>query len=175
MKYLKVLHNYFQNLFKRSDSSDTILPPVFIADNEKIARTIYSPMNLDKKNNLNTNAFKSPPVIDEVSVNRLNYTSASFLKKLGKYFQNNDDRIYYGFAILDASEIRSFTFDVFYSPKNEPVLNNYHSDIKTGYSRKRGEALPSELNDKIKELTKAARFYIDPSPKDKLWKGKDLI
>lgn len=58
--------------------------PLEIENSEKIARSIFSPVNVTKSEKLRTNAFKSPPNIDEVSVNRLDYANATICKKLSK-------------------------------------------------------------------------------------------
>jgi len=158
--------------------------PTDIDDNEKIARSVFSPINLNKKGKLNANTYKSPAGIDEVSVNRLTYTTPNFCKKISKSIeQPQNRREYFGLAILDTSEIRKCKADILYSPIYLPTKskNIYHSDIKVGHIKEKvkngmqGEPLPAEIQYKIKQLTDNARFYKDPNPNDDNWTGDELI
>ena len=62
--------------------------PQLIANDEKIVRSIFSPINLNKNQTLKFNAFRPPANSDEISVNRLNYTTPSFCKALSKKMAN---------------------------------------------------------------------------------------
>ncbi len=169
----------FPNTLSQWFKKDNSLPkvPLNFEDTEKIVRTVYSPYNFDKKKgSLNPNLFRSPFDIDEISVNRLNYTTASFCKKISKENQIVGERDYFGFAVLLREEITNSKCSIVYSPIKEPKekINYFHSDIKIGYIPKRGEQYPSEISKKIKDLTKLARFYIDPLPTSNEWIGEDL-
>ena len=72
----------FLNLFKSSKKLQ-LLSSEF-SDTEKIARSVFSPVNVNKSDELRTNVYKSPAEMDEVSVNRLDYTNADNLKNLSK-------------------------------------------------------------------------------------------
>jgi len=150
--------------------------PEIIADNEKIIRAIYSPINLHKnKQRLNNNFYRPPADSNEVSVNRFDFTDAVFLKTLAKQFQNPEHRrIYFGFEILDAVEIRANELKVVYSPLTEPVINPFHADIVFEHTVKRGEQLPAEVSYKIRQLAQKARFYEDPQPDNEDWSGEEL-
>ena len=151
--------------------------PKIIADNEKIIRAIYSPINLHKnKQGLNNNFYRPPADSNEVSVNRFDFTDVGFLKTLAKRFQNPEHRrVYFGFAILDAFDIRTDELEVVYSPLTEPVVNPFHADIVFEHTVKRGEQLPAEVSYKIKQLTQKARFYEDPQPDKDDWNGEELV
>lgn len=151
--------------------------PEIIADNEKIIRAIYAPINLHKnKQRLNNNFYRPPAGSNEVSVNRFDFTDAIFLKTLAKQFQNPEHRrVYFGFAILDAAEIRANELEVAYSPLTEPVANPYHADILFEHTVKKGEQLPAEVSHKIRQLTQIARFYEDPQADNEDWNGKELV
>lgn len=139
---------------------------------------MYSPFNLKKPNKLDPNLFKSPKDKDEVSVNRLDFTTPLFCKRLAKKWQNPvGKKNYSGFAILDQKEILDLEFYTIYSPITKPKKekNLFHSDIKSGIIVKTGETLPSELSLKIKKLTEKARYYPDPNITSKEWHGSALI
>ena len=76
----------FLNLFKSSKKLQ-LLSSEF-SDTEKIARSVFSPVNVNKSDELRTNVYKSPAEMDEVSVNRLDYTNADNLKNLSKKIEN---------------------------------------------------------------------------------------
>lgn len=151
--------------------------PEIIGDNEKIIRAIYSPINLHKnKTRLNNNFYRPPADSNEVSVNRFDFTDVVFMKELAKKFQKPESRrIYFGFAMLDALEIRASQLEIIYSPLTEPVINKFHADIIFEHTPKRGEQLPAEVSYKIRELTKKARFYEDPQPEHEDWSGDELV
>jgi hypothetical protein len=151
--------------------------PNEIDDDEKIIRAIYSPINLHKnKSKINNNFYKPRAGEDEISVNRLDYTTPVFLKNLAKAFQNIEGgRNYFGFSLLKASEIRENKFRVEFSPIKEPIENPYHADIKINFTVEKGVPLDSELSHKIKNLTVQSRFYPDPQPDSIEWNGSELI
>lgn len=148
--------------------------PLLIDNAEKIVRTVYSRINLTKKNVLKANIFKPPIGSQDISVIRLDYTNVAFCKKKAKKHEKpKSDRSYYGFAILTAAEIRNCEFDVVYSPiKGE---NLFHADIKIGFIPEKGQQLPAQISYKIENLIKLARFYPDPYPKNRKWTGKKLV
>ena len=154
------------------NTSSVEIPTSFDAD-EKIIRAIYSPVNIHKtKGTLLSNAFRTPSDIDEVSVNRLDYTTPNFCKKMAVENQNHD-RNYFGFAILLKNQIDICSCTIMYSPILTPKekANVFHADIKIGFIPKRGEQLPSEILKKINDLTNLARFYKDPNPSLTDWQG----
>ena len=170
-KFLNTLSQWFKNDLSHFQVSEKF------EDDEKIVRSIYSPKNFHKtKGTLLPNAFRTPSDIDEVSVNRLNYTDANFCKKLSKENQTIGERDYFGLAILLKNEIDKSNCSIVYSPILDPIekVNLFHSDIKIGYIPKKGEELPSEISKKIKDLTELARFYKDPNPNSKEWNGEEL-
>lgn len=171
------LLNYLSSLkfFNNKDSFPKI--PKTIYDEEKIIRSIFSPINVDKSNKLRANAFKSPPNIDEVSVNRLNHTTSDFCKRLSKKIENpENNRLYFGLALLIANVIRTLKAEVVSSPIEEPkeMFNPYHADIKIGFAYRPGDQLPAEFNYKIQKLADSAIFHIDPNPSSSNWEGDEL-
>lgn len=176
---LKRLKN-FLNLFKLSSSKDKnqkISLPNKINRTETIIRAVYSPINLHKNGEKVNNSFYKPKAgEDEISVNRLDFTTPIFLKKLAKFFENTSERRnYFGFSLLKASEIEDSGLRTVYSPLKEPVYNPYHADIKIDYVVERGVQLPAEISHKIKNITVKSRFYSDPNPESKEWSGDNLI
>ena len=83
------IFNCLKNIFRQSkENSNDFHPdadnniPREISDTENIARFIFSPINVNPKNdNLKPNCFKPPAGNDEVSVNRYDFTNENFLKK----------------------------------------------------------------------------------------------
>tara|TARA_R110002167_G_scaffold121052_2_gene299298 strand:- start:3118 stop:3636 length:519 start_codon:yes stop_codon:yes gene_type:complete len=170
------LLEFFKNLFfRKKDDEDKL--PFEINDDERIVRSLFSPINFNKSGELKSNAFRTPPEKDEVSVNRLDYTTATFCKKLSKKIENPSyDRSYFGLALLTAKEIRNSNSDVIYTPilNEKDLSNSFHSDIKIGYIPKRGEPLPAEFQLKVIKLTEKARLFLDPNPNSLNWEGEDL-
>lgn len=161
--------------FKKKSSSTKI--PTHFNKDEKIIRSIFSPINIHKsKGTLLPNSFRTPPGKDEVSVNRLDYTSADFCKEIAKKNETIGERDYFGFAVLLKTNIDEANCSIVYSPieKSKKDINPFHSDIKIGYVPQRGEPLPSEYSKKINDLTAKARFYVDPNPNLIGWFGEDI-
>lgn len=166
---LKRLKKYLTTLgFYRSEKHHSI--PFEFEDSEKIVRSIFSPINISKDGTkLKANAFKSPTGIDEISVNRLFYTSLNFCKNISKEIQNpSGNRSYFGLALLYKEEIDQCNCDIYYTPNED---NAFHADIKIGYIPKRGEPLPSEFQFKVKELTAKSRLFKDTNPNSSNWDG----
>lgn len=176
---------YFQNIFLRFKSKKNIpivndlsskqefLLPIYIGDEENIARFIFSPINVNENNNtLKSNCYKPPPGSDEVSVNRFTYTDESFLKSKGLEMQN-PKKHFYGLAICTALAVRENNFDVTYSPI--PNFNQFHADIKIGYVVERDVELPAEISAKIRSLLKQTKLFVDRNVADSNWVGDEII
>ena len=147
--------------------------PNEFSDFEKIVRSIFSPINISKNGlRIQPNAFWTPAEIDEVSVNRLSYTTINFCKDHSKKIQNPIfKRNYFGFALLYPNQIYGCNAKIVYTPGKN---NKFHSDIKIGYIPQKGQALPSEFQKKIKDLAKRAKLFKDPNPDSKHWEGKTV-
>ena len=142
---MKILRNcrLLSSLFKKKDTIKEDEIDLSISSSfdlyEKISRTIFSPINLKKDNTLRNNSFTTPAGIDEVSVNRLNYTSSNFIKMISKKISNPDEgRNYFGMAIIDVIEIHESDSEIHYTPNKinlttEIIDNPFHSDIKIGF------------------------------------------
>lgn len=169
------------NLFRRKKGEDNNSIPPDFQETEKISRTIFSPINLKANLKLKNNAFTTPAGMDEVSVNRLDFTTSHFIKKISKMIASPEaDRSYYGIAILDVGDIYKCNSSIVYSPnfiqeKSEKVENPYHSDIKIGFVKEQGKPLPAEFNYKVDSMVKLARFYHDKNPESEHWESGDLI
>ncbi|MEI9958656.1 MAG: hypothetical protein WDM90_20635 [Ferruginibacter sp.] len=174
---LTLFLSWVNKIFNRKKISSNL--PNTIAESERIARSIFSTINIDKKKGtLKPNAFRTPSGKDEISVNRLDYTTADFCKSEAKRNEMPaSDRNYFGLAILYKHEITDFNFQVVYTPILTPPeqANPYHADIKIGFIPEKGKELPIELSHKINTLTKIARFYKDPTPHTDSWNGGNLV
>ena len=170
--WLRLLRNYKLNSSKEKISEI----PKEVADDERILRTIFSPINLNNsKTKISPNAFKSPAGKDEVSVNRFDFTTEDFCKSFSKKIQNpSAGRTYFGFGALKASAIRSTEAWIEYSPILANPQNLFHSDIKIGFVKEHGQPLPAEYNFKVKKMTEAAILYSDPDPDAIEWTGEKI-
>ena len=170
---LKKLTNYLTTLVSCSRSSKQNIPQT-IDNSERIVRSIFSPLNLSKDfKSINHNAFKPPYNSDEISVNRLNYTTPDFCKNISKNMEKPEDRkSYFGLALLYGSKIRECEAEIVYSPID---TNKFHADIKIGHMVERGVPLPAEINYKIKKIANSAKLFEDPSPNSLNWKGDEII
>jgi hypothetical protein len=181
-KLIKFLNtfSFFKLIFSGDKDSALISSlPDEIHDNERIVRFIYSPFHLNKsKNRVVAGAYKTPLEMDEVSVNRFDYTNANWCKNMGLFGQNLPSKTFFGLAMLNANEIREVEAAVVYSPVlNKERRNPFHADIKIGYTPMvRGEQFPSEYQYKISHLAKKARLYIDENLGSDTWEIKsDLV
>ena len=142
--------------------------------NERIVRVLYFPKLVTKDGkSIRALAFKSPKEIDEVSVIRLEYSSADFCKVHGKKHEvPSYDRAYFGLAVIKVDEIKSCNADIAYTP--DLPYNPAHSDIKIGFVCERGQELPAEYTRIVNHLAKKARLYKDPDISTNIWNGEDL-
>ena len=145
--------------------------PKVVEETEKIVRSIFSPFCIDKKGNLKPNAFKSPPDKDEVSVLRLDYTTASFCKVHSRKIAS-ESKEYLGLAILTAKEVYSLDATFAFTPTPELPM---HVDIVIGFVPVKGEPLPPEFSFKLKRMAELARFYIDRNLDKEEWLEGELI
>jgi hypothetical protein len=164
------------NNFSETISTQTLNLPSEISNAEKIARFVFSPINVNPNTGkLKSNCYKPPAGYDEVSVNRLDFTNANFLKSIALKMQNTN-RNYFGFGVITALDIRNSDSDIIYTPKKESTdYNTYHSDIKIGYTVIPGEELPAEISNKIQKLVKSTRLYRDNNPELTNWTGDEPL
>jgi hypothetical protein len=162
-------------LSKKTESPDI---PNDIGNSEKLCRAIYSPINIKNKSGaIDSNIFKTPPDKDEVSVNRIDFTTPIFCKTIAKRVQIPPKRNYYGFAIILQNEVLISGCTTVYSPIKKPKSkqNLFHSDIKVGYTPTKGIAWPGYIRKKVDDMAKKARFYKDPNIETVGWEGENLI
>lgn len=174
--FQRLLNPSKRNKKENIPSENNNVLPDEINDTEKIARFIFSPINLNSKGNLKSNLYKPPPGLDEISVNRLDYTNADYLKSIALKMQQPENlRSYFGLGIITTIDIRNSGTDVIYTPiiKSTTTIekNIFHSDIKIGYVVKKGEELPAEINKKIQNLIKNTRLFKDFTPQEISWGG----
>lgn len=188
MKILKCLRNILalssevvSKEVSNSESEVNLNIPNHFSDSEKITRTIFSPMNVKKDDTLRNNSFTTPAEKDEVSVNRLNYTTPNFIKRISKFISNPDKgRSYYGVGVIDVKEIYDSDSDIVYTP-NEVTINDvtmenkFHSDIKIGFVKEVGNPLPMKYAYKVEQMVQKARFYKDFNPESDSWESGDLV
>lgn len=165
--------------FRLSNLFNKKLPAEFEKE-EPILRTIYHPFNFKKDNvTIRQNLYQPPPNSEEVSVNRLKYTTEHFCKKLGKHYANGTNRNFYGFSYLKAHIIQEQDFSLVYSPilkkkRNDDLLNKFHSDILIGHTVIPNEEIPAEIRYKIKLLTEQSTIYKDSNPDSDYWCDEEI-
>ena len=143
-----------------------------------MVRAVFYPYHLnDKGTNLKRHAFRSPPDMDEISVIRRHYVDDQFCKDkamsidlLGRC-RGEGRKEFRGFAIISAKAIRKYGSDVVDS-RNVYLA---HADIRHGVVTAKHEPLPAELNDRLDQLKKAAKFVSDPFPQRWKWASQQLI
>lgn len=185
LKYFLDILKQYNRLFSNNDKNinrDTNIDlPYHFSESEKITRTIFSPMNIRKDGSLRNNSFTTPANKDEVSVNRLDYTTPNFIKKISKLISNPDkDRSYYGISVINVREIYESDSDIVYSPNNiiidkNKIENKFHSDIKIGFIKESGRQLPMKYAYKVEQMVNKARFYEDNNPSSEFWDSGNLV
>jgi hypothetical protein len=106
---------------------DTEILPVDITDDEKLARAVFHPFHINKKNKLKSAAFKAPSGRRDVSVNRLTALTANECKQKAKEIENKPQKIYQGFAIIEVGKVRELGSDVIDSREAPNYFG--HADI----------------------------------------------
>jgi hypothetical protein len=145
--------------------------PQIIDESEEIVRVLLSPIHINKIDEIKPYAFQPPTNSEDISVNRLSYSTLDICKKQGLVMQN-ERNLFWGLGIMTTQNIKEVGFDIAYSPiQNHPQYadNLAHADIKIGFIKKEGEPLPIEITLKIKELIKNIELRKDPSPLSNSW------
>jgi hypothetical protein len=146
--------------------------PDYFEEDEKFVRMIFSPFHIDKKDatKITHTAFRPPPEIDEVSVNRLNFTTATFCKQQGKAM-NSATKTFCGLASIRHSAV--IENGAFVRISKQPD-NPSHADIFYGVILKKGEPAPAEINLILKSLARSAHYYPDTDSESDDWNGGDV-
>lgn len=153
--------------------------PKEIKKDEKIVKVVFNPLNINAKGNVKPNAYRVKT--DDLSVNRLNYTTLNYCKRQGVLLDKMSkpgfkDKNFYGIALLFASEIRNQA-EIFYKPIFWPIkdTNKAHAEIQVGYSTLRGagQVSSAQYNYATDELAKMSRLYIDDKDNLKKWKSEN--
>lgn len=175
-KFLNIFRFYKKKDEIKSEKSTKKIPNSF-SDGEKIIRTIFSPKNLNKSGEILPNTYRTPALMDEVSVNRLDYTNETFCKKLGKKIQQPKfKKNYFGFGLHSVKLIKDTNSNIIYTPifKPKEFFNPFHSDIKIGYVAQKGKPLPSIFQKKTIDLANSAKLFEDFNPESDGWEGDRL-
>jgi hypothetical protein len=152
--------------------------PVYVSDDERILRAIYSPYHV-KNNQLKHQAYDPTPRTDEISVMRIEHMGPSLCKGKAKSFENlAKKKAYKGFAVLRTRTVRASKMDVIDSRDHY----SGHADIKLLmaelYALEPQEPLSAELGKRLKDLKesllKASNYVVDPNPQLAAWRGDKL-
>jgi hypothetical protein len=137
-----------------------------------LVRLIFSPFHIDKKNpsKLTPNAFRPPSGIDEVSVNRLSYTTADACKQHGKSI-DSDNKTFFGLASIRYTAVLEANA---FARVSKLDANPSHADIYFGVILQKGEPAPAEINLALKELAAKSRYFPDPNTESATWLGEDI-
>lgn len=141
--------------------------PVEIDNSEEIVRVLIDPIHINKNKEVKPYAFQPPKNSEDISVNRLLYSSLDMCKKQGLNMQK-DNKLFWGLGIVKASIIRDIGFSIDYTPD---ILNDNlaHSDIKIGEIKIENEPLSPNTTLKIKQLISKLNILTDPCPKETYW------
>lgn len=151
------------------DLMDNITVPPVIDKKEEVVRILLSPMHYNNKNNsVLPYTFKPPHGLEDISVNRKEYTTPFKCEQQGRNMQNSSN-IFWGVAIVSVDTIREIGFDVIASPIKEDLStgveeNLAHADIKIGFKPITGEPLPTDITRKIKTLISKLKIIEAPLP-----------
>lgn len=150
--------------------------PLDIADTERLVRGICSPYHISSNGRLKPAAFDAPAEMDEVSVVRHEYVGADDCKRHGKTLTNEaEGKLYKGLAVICARSVRLHGAAVV----DSRTIFMGHADIKHGHRKSRLEPPAPEvvalLNQRNKELAKAAHYFADPDPHGGDWTGEALL
>jgi|GEM_PF-1970099 hypothetical protein len=144
--------------------------PIEIANEEKIVRAIFS-SQVDKKT-LRKNAFFEPH--DDVSVMRHTHMGSDECKRRALQITPGNPNIKYkGLAVIEAKAIRDSNSQV----TDSRIVYCGHAHISHGiqvppaddplYAQQK-----LELDDRLRELKKLARYIPDPDPAAETWTGE---
>ncbi|WP_343696281.1 hypothetical protein [Flavobacterium sp.] len=151
--------------------------PKEIKEDEKIVKVVFNPLNINAKGNVKPNAYRVKT--DDLSVNRLSYTTLNYCKRQGVRLDKNSkpaikEKNFYGIALLFVNEIRNHA-KIYYKPILWPIrdINKAHAEIQVGYSTllSAGQVSSAQYNYATEELAKMARLYIDETNNLKMWKS----
>lgn len=149
---------------------DSSLPKT-VSDSEKLARAIFEPFHI-KKGKVKSAAFKAPAGKKDVSVNRLRALSPDDCKKKAKEIEK-PGKVYQGFAVITAEEVRTLGSKVVDSREPPPRYFG-HADIIHDVVLKKNEPAPAEFNHRLQKMANQARYYRDPDPGGDGWNGTDF-
>lgn len=146
---------------------------MMINNYETILRTIFSPVHLNKKKNkLVPGAFRAPKGSNEVSVDRLDYTTINDCKIKAKSMES-ESRLYFGVAAASAGNIRSVRG---VQVESSPLENNKcHADILYDFVLEAGEEASHEDLYKVRQIAKQFRLFLDPDSTSDTWNGEDVV
>lgn len=163
--------------------------PIQIDGEERIMRTIFSPANVNEKDNkLRSNFMKPPSCPDEddptitsnkLSSTRFDYAGMEFCRAHARNHQSAPRRHYWGFGQFVVRELTApqIIGDKKYCcvMQNKPAPDNpAHANIVLGFREEAGKTLDSQLSDYFKQLTKSAKVLQDPQPESLMWVGEQV-
>lgn len=149
--------------------------PSEIKDEEKIVKVIFNPLNLNKKGDLKPNTFRCPN--DDLSVNRLNYTTLDLCKCQGIDLEKQatkemaSQKKFFGIALIFAKQIRSFSIRILYKPV---FGNKAHAEIVTGVRGELGEAMSADYIYLTEMLANTSKVYKDSDTKKRKWVSSEV-
>jgi len=164
--------------------------PKEIHEEEKIVKVVFTPLNMNSKG-IKANAYKIKT--DDLSVNRLEYTTLNYCKRQGIRLDKESKipkkgekpftaKNFHGIGLLFASEIKNFA-KILYKPVIWPPkdFNKAHAEIQVGYSTETGagEVSSARYLYVTDELARMSRLYIDDDKHNKkMWvsdNAKDIL
>lgn len=165
--------------------------PPRIAGDERILRTVFSPINVSEKNGkpkLKPSFMRPPSQPDEddpshmsnkLSTTRYDYAGLQFCREHARAHQSDPMRHYWGFGKFVVADLEQpFNAQGLLCSckmKNKPAKDNpAHANIDLGFRLHEGETLDSRISEYLKHLVNKAEVIKDPEPTSPQWTG-DLV
>lgn len=159
------------NLFSR------LIIPKNVDESERLVRFLLSPMHFKKDNTLRSNVYNPTRGTSEVSMTRLEYSTANKCKKLAKKIANNASKpnkqhTYMGFGLITKNvALNCGASDVV---KDSICGNRAHAELILP-GTKENVAIASRLQYVQDQLVSNTKVFIDASPQSSRWDGDVLI
>lgn len=165
--------------------------PFKVAGDERIMRTIFSPVNVSEKNGkikLKPSFMRPPNRRDEddplimsnkLSTTRYDYAGLQFCREHARAHQSEPMRYYWGFGSFVVEDLEK-PYEVnglscSCKVKNKPADDNpAHANIDLGFSLHEGETLDSRISEYLKHLVEKAQVIKDPAPDNEQWTGGEV-
>lgn len=151
--------------------------PALIPDDEVVIRAIFSPFHV-RKGRLVWQAYDPTPGTNEISMMRVEILGADGAKAQALKIGDPPKKIFRGFGVLNARDIREGGHDVLDS--RIEYLGHAHIALNFPFLTRQIPAEPLDpadskmLRDALNELVRRSQYFVDPKPEGPDWSGPEL-